>query len=554
MRSSVRHSPPLLRIISRKLGKLLDKYPAGVYLINTPRGYTKNSEVPTMDEKNCCHCSQRKKERSPEEYKKLIHRLNRIEGQIRGIKGMLEKDAYSIVSEILKPESFYEKAHEKIYAAIVDLAISQRPVDMLTVTEQLKKRGELEEVGGPFYISQLTSKVASSAHIEYHARIIAQKYLARELISFTAMIQGKAFDESIDVEDLMQEAEGKLFEISQRNVKKDVTQINPVIKEAMVMLEKAANQKEGLSGLRTGFEGLDKMTSGWQNSDLIIIAARPAMGKTAFVLSMAKNMAVNHNTPVALFSLEMSNVQLVNRLIVNVCEIPGEKIKSGRLENYEWEQLDFKIKELYDAPIYVDDTPSLSVFELRTKARRLVREHGIKIIIIDYLQLMNASGMSFGSREQEVSTISRSLKGLAKELNIPIIALSQLNRGVEARQGAEGKRPQLADLRESGAIEQDADMVCFIHRPEYYKITEDERGNSLIGLAEIIIAKHRNGAVGDVRLRFKSEFAKFMNVDEDVPVREFSSNMNSSGPMETMPPIPPAGTDFLAPGNNEVPF
>jgi len=227
---------------------------------------------------------------------------------------------------------------------------------------------------------------------------------------------------TLDVEDLMQEAEGKLFEISQRNVKKDVTQINPVIKDAMEMLQKAALQKEGLSGLRTGFEGLDKMTSGWQNSDLIIIAARPAMGKTAFVLSMAKNMAVNFNTPVALFSLEMSNVQLVNRLIVNDCEIPGEKIKSGRLESYEWEQLDFKIKELYDAPIFVDDTPSLSVFELRTKARRLVREHGIKCIIIDYLQLMNASGMNFGSREQEVSTISRSLKGLAKELNIPIIA------------------------------------------------------------------------------------------------------------------------------------
>lgn len=424
----------------------------------------------------------------------VVPDMGRLQPQARELEEavlgalMLEKDAYSIVSEILKPESFYEKAHEKIYAAIVDLAISQRPVDMLTVTEQLKKRGELEEVGGPFYISQLTSKVASSAHIEYHARIIAQKYLARELISFTAMIQGKAFDESIDVEDLMQEAEGKLFEISQRNVKKDVTQINPVIKEAMVMLEKAANQKEGLSGLRTGFEGLDKMTSGWQNSDLIIIAARPAMGKTAFVLSMAKNMAVNHNTPVALFSLEMSNVQLVNRLIVNVCEIPGEKIKSGRLENYEWEQLDFKIKELYDAPIYVDDTPSLSVFELRTKARRLVREHGIKIIIIDYLQLMNASGMSFGSREQEVSTISRSLKGLAKELNIPIIALSQLNRGVEARQGAEGKRPQLADLRESGAIEQSAlseedsnlfqklfrcfymwKMFCFFNHNSFYR-------------------------------------------------------------------------------------
>lgn len=465
---------------------------------------------------------------------------------------MLEKDAYSIISEILKPECFYDRNHELIYAAIVDLAMTQRPVDMLTVTEQLKKRGDLEAVGGAFYVAQLTSKVASTAHIEYHARIIAQKYLARELISFTAQVQGKAFDETIDVEDLMQEAEGKLFEISQRNVKKDVTQINPVIKDAMDLLQKAANQKEGLSGLRTGFTGLDKMTSGWQNSDLVIIAARPAMGKTAFVLSMAKSMAVNHNIPTAVFSLEMSNVQLVNRLIVNVCEIPGEKIKSGQLAPYEWEQLDFKIKELYDAPIYVDDTPSLSVFELRTKARRLVREHGVKIIIIDYLQLMNASGMGFGSREQEVSTISRSLKGLAKELNIPIIALSQLNRGVENRQGVEGKRPQLADLRESGAIEQDADMVCFIHRPEYYKITEDERGNSLIGLAEIIIAKHRNGATGDVRLRFKSEFAKFMNVDEDTPVQEFSSSMNGG----QMPPLPPTNSaDFLkqAP-NNEMPF
>ena len=484
---------------------------------------------------------------------------------------MLEKDAYSIVSEILKPECFYEKAHEKIFSAIVDLAVSQRPVDMLTVTEQLRRRGELEDVGGPVYIAQLTSQVASSAHIEYHARIIAQKYLAHELISFAAQVENSAFDETIDVDDLMQEAEGKLFEISQRNVKKDVTQINPVIKDALEMLERAANQKEGLSGLRTGFGGLDKITSGWQDSDLVIIAARPAMGKTAFVLSMAKNMAVDFNIPVALFSLEMSNVQLVNRLIVNVCEIPGEKIKSGRLEGYEWQQLDFKIKELYDAPIYIDDTPSLSVFELRTKARRLVREHGIKCIIIDYLQLMNASGMNFGSREQEVSMISRSLKGLAKELNIPIIALSQLNRGVEARQGVEGKRPQLADLRESGAIEQDADMVCFIHRPEYYKITEDERGNSLIGLAEIIIAKHRNGATGDVRLRFKSEYAKFMNIEDDMPVREFSSAGNKAGsagdnaygggtaapggdPFGSLSSAP--GGDFNLPqGNpNEVPF
>jgi replicative DNA helicase len=282
------------------------------------------------------------------------------------------------------------------------------------------------------------------------------------------------------------------------------------------MLQKAAARTDGLSGLESGFHALDRMTSGWQNSDLVIIAARPAMGKTAFVLSMAKNMAVNSKIPVALFSLEMSNVQLVNRMIVNVCEIPGEKIKSGQLAQYEWAQLDSKITQLYDAPLYVDDTPSLSVFELRTKARRLVREHGVKIIIIDYLQLMNASGMSFGSRQEEVSTISRSLKGLAKELNIPIIALSQLNRGVESREGLDGKRPQLSDLRESGAIEQDADMVCFIHRPEYYKIYADEKGNDLRGMAEIIIAKHRNGAVGDVLLRFRAEFARFQNPDDDL--------------------------------------
>ena len=466
---------------------------------------------------------------------------------------MLEKDAYSIVSEILRSESFYDKAHELIYSAITDLAVAQRPIDMLTVIEQLRKRGELEQVGGAYYISQLTAKVASSAHIEYHARIIAQKYLARELISFASNLQAQAYDETIDVDELMQDAEAKLFEISQRNVKKDVTQINPVIRESMEIIKTALERKEGLSGLHTGFTQLDKITSGWQNSDLIIIAARPAMGKTAFVLSMAKNMAVNYNTPVALFSLEMSNVQLVNRLIVNVSEVPGEKIKSGNLEKYEWEQIQYKLKELYDAPIYIDDSPGLSVFELRTKARRLVREHHVKCIIIDYLQLMNASGMNFGSREQEVSMISRSLKHLAKELNIPIIALSQLNRGVESRTG-ELKRPQLADLRESGAIEQDADMVCFIHRPEYYKITEDAQGNSLIGIAELIIAKHRNGATGDVRLNFKSEYAKFQNLGDDISIREFASGMNRTA-RTTPPPISPDGDDFLTTtSKEEVPF
>ena len=365
-----------------------------------------------------------------DEYGHLQPQAPELEEAVLGAL-MIEKDAYSLVSEILRPESFYERRHQLIYSAITSLALRQQPVDILTVAEQLRSTGELEDAGGPFYITQLSGKVASSAHIEYHARIIAQKFLARELITFTSNIQTKAFDETQDVDDLMQEAEGKLFEISQQNMKKDYTQINPVIQEAYEMLQKAAARTDGLSGLESGFHALDKMTSGWQNSDLVIIAARPAMGKTAFVLSMAKNMAVNAKIPVALFSLEMSNVQLVNRMIVNVCEIPGEKIKSGQLAPYEWGQLDYKIKELYDAPMYVDDTPSLSVFELRTKARRLVREHGVKIIIIDYLQLMNASGMSFGSRQEEVSTISRSLKGLAKELNIPIIALSQLNRGVD---------------------------------------------------------------------------------------------------------------------------
>ncbi|MDR0699544.1 MAG: replicative DNA helicase [Tannerella sp.] len=461
---------------------------------------------------------------------------------------MLEKDAYSTVSEILRPECFYDKRHELIFEAIVNLALSGRPIDMLTVTEQLKKSSNLKMAGDMLYISELTNNVASTAHLEYHAKIITQKFLARELIRFSGLIQGKAFDETLDIEDLMQEAEARLFEISQRNIKKDAVQINPVINEAIHNIQKAAKRKEGLSGISSGFVDLDKITSGWQNSDLIIIAARPAMGKTAFVLSMAKNMAVNFKTPVALFSLEMSNVQLVNRLITNVCELSGDKIKSGRLEVYEWEQLDHKVTELYDAPVYVDDTPSLSVFELRTKARRLVREHDIKCIIIDYLQLMNASGMAYGSREQEVSIISRSLKGLAKELNIPIIALSQLNRGVEARTGAEGKRPQLSDLRESGAIEQDADMVCFIHRPEYYGIKEDSEGRDLRGLAEIIVAKHRNGAVGDIWLAFKHNFVKFENCnDPNNNSREFTSKMNN------VPDDNHTATQTMMPaiGNNE---
>ena len=480
---------------------------------------------------------------------------------------MLESNAFSMVADILKPECFYNPANQKIYEAIQELNVAQKPIDMLTVTNQLRADGTLDEAGGPVRISELTGIVSSAANVETHARIVLQKYLSRELISFSSQIGTLAFDDSLDVWDLLQEAEAKLFTLSQNTMKRDVQQIDPVITKALTKMQEAAKIDSGLSGLATGYHDLDKITSGWQNSDLIIIAARPAMGKTALVLSMAKNMAVNFNIPVAVFSLEMSNLQLVNRLISNVCDIGGEKIKNGQLTPDEWTRLFERVKQLYSAPIYVDDTPSLSIFELRSKARRLVREHQVKCIIIDYLQLMNASGMKFGSREQEVSNISRSLKQLAKELDIPIIALSQLNRSVEQRgDDRNGKRPQLSDLRESGAIEQDADIVCFIHRPEYYlKSAEDAEGNDIRGLAEFIIAKHRSGSVATVKLRWVKEYARFENWDEGdltgASEAIYESKMNSDAPAAggSVPPPPagpvpppPGNADFLGPVPGEV--
>ena len=431
----------------------------------------------------------------------------------RAVLGALmnDRDAYAVVCEILSPDSFYEQRNQLIYSAIRDLSMAEKPVDVLTVTDELERQGNLDKVGGAIYIADLSNKVASSANIEYHARIIAHKFLARQLISFASEIETKAFDGSMDIDDLMQEAEGSLFELSRRNMKKDYTQIDPVISNAVEVIQKAAANKDGLTGVPTGYHKLDNITSGWQASDLVIIAGRPAMGKTSFALSMAKNIAADYKIPMAFFSLEMSNVQLVNRLISNCCEIQGSKILNGQLKPDEWERLDKRLNNLIGSPLYVDDTPGLSVFELRTKARRLVRDHGVKIIMIDYLQLMNANGMRFSSRQEEVSTISRSLKQIAKELDIPILALSQLNRGVESREGLEGKRPQLSDLRESGAIEQDADMVLFVHRPEYYHIYQDENGRDLHGMAQIIIAKHRKGATGDVLLNFRGEFTRFEN-------------------------------------------
>jgi len=428
---------------------------------------------------------------------------------------LIDKDAYAVVCEMLHPESFYEPRNQIIYAAIRDLSMNEKPVDVLTVSEQLAHNGTLNDAGGPTYLAEISSHVASSAHIEYHARIVAQKSLARQLIQYASDVETKAFDETLDVDEVMQQAEGALFELSQKNMKKDYTQIDPIIDLAQKTIQAAAANKDGLTGVPTGYHKLDDITSGWQSSDLVIIAGRPAMGKTSFALSLAKNIAADYKVPTAFFSLEMSNVQLVNRLISNCCEIQGSHIQSGQLNDDEWLRLDKRIVDLQGAPLYVDDTPGLSVFELRTKARRLVREHGVKIIMIDYLQLMNANGMRFSSRQEEVSTISRSLKGLAKELDIPILALSQLNRGVESRDGLEGKRPQLSDLRESGAIEQDADMVLFVHRPEYYHIYQDDKGRDLHGMAQIIIAKHRKGATGDVLLTFRGEFTRFENPDDN---------------------------------------
>ncbi len=422
---------------------------------------------------------------------------------------MIDRDAYIEICELLRPESFYEPRHQKIYAAIRQLSMNEKPVDVLTVTEQLSKNGFIEEVGGPAYIAELSSRVATSANIEYHANIIAEKYMSRQLITYTNIIGKKAFDETYAPKDVIAEAESILYEIAQTNTKKDYVHVSPLIKEAEQIMTTASKNNGDVTGISTGYRELDDYTSGWQNSDLIIIAGRPAMGKTAFALSMAKNIAADLNVPMAFFSLEMSGVQLVNRLIANTCEIEGTKILNGSLNGAEWERFDKRIQHLMDAPLYIDDTPGLSVFELRTKAMRLVREHKIQLIMVDYLQLMNANGMRFNSRQEEVSMISRSLKILAKELNIPVIALSQLNRGLEARSGAEGKRPMLSDLRESGAIEQDADMVLFVHRPEKFGLSKGPNGEDYKGKAEIVIAKHRKGATGIVLLNFKGEFTRF---------------------------------------------
>ena len=425
---------------------------------------------------------------------------------------MLEKDSIMAVQEFLRPESFYKEAHQIIYQAILDLSAKIEPIDLYTVGQMLQNKGKLEEVGGAAYLALLTQKVGSASHIEFHSKIIAQKHVQRELIRAATEIQKKSYDDSSDVTDLIDFAEGEIFKVAEGTVKRDVQKSRDIITKTLRMIEEAAQKPDGFSGVPTGFTQLDRLTLGWQPSDLIIIAARPSMGKTAFVLSLARNIAVDFQRGVAFFSLEMSAQQLMLRLLVAESGLDSRDVRNGKLTPEQWKHLETSIKPLADAQLFIDDTPALSIFEFRSKARRLKIQYDIQLIVIDYLQLMTGTPDTRGNREQEVASISRSLKAIAKELDIPIIALSQLNRSVESRGG--NKRPQLSDLRESGAIEQDADLVAFIHRPEYYGLTEDENGMPTAGIAEIIVAKHRVGAVDTVKLRFRKEQAKFMDLDE----------------------------------------
>src|SRR6201996_8848284 len=427
---------------------------------------------------------------------------------------MLEKDALSSVIDILKPEVFYKDNHQKIFFAIRHLFEKTSPVDILTVTAQLRSTGELEMIGGAYYITELTNRVASAANIEYHYRIIIQKFIQRELIRISTEVINSAYEDTTDVLDLLDKAEKNLFDIAQNNLRRDSRKMDDLLHETLKEIEALKDKKDGLTGVASGFTELDRMTSGWQKSDLVIIAARPAMGKTAFVLTCARNAAVDFDKPVVVFSLEMSSVQLVNRLVSGETEIEQEKIRKGTLEEWEWQQIHSKIGRLEQAPLIIDDTPALNIFEFRAKCRRLKSQHDIQLIIIDYLQLMQgkADGKG-GNREQEIGSISRALKSVAKELNVPVIALSQLSRAVESRPGG-SKKPMLSDLRESGSIEQDADMVLFLYRPEYYGMEVDEDNNPTKGVGEVIIAKHRNGETGTVRLKFVGKFVKFQDLDQ----------------------------------------
>jgi len=428
---------------------------------------------------------------------------------------LLEKGALTSVIDMLRVDSFYKDAHGLIWQAIVDLFRDAQPIDILTVVDKLRKNGTIEAVGGPYYIQKLANNVVSSANIEFHTKIIVEKWIKREIIRAASNAVTMAFDDTTDSFTLLDDVGASLSEISNISTKKGPQNAKALVADMFVAVEHRMKSKSEITGVPSGIDRIDKVTGGWQNSDLIIIAARPAMGKTSFVLTCLRNAAIDHNIPGLIFSLEMSSIQLITRLASSEAEINGSQLQKGLLEDYQFAELVNRTGKLAASPLWVDDTPGISLLELRAKARRFAAKHGIKFIVVDYLQLMTAdTGNKFrgGNREQEIATISRGLKGLAKELNIPVIALSQLSRAVESRGG--DKRPQLSDLRESGAIEQDADMVSFLYRPEYYGITHDEGGQSTEGYAEYIISKHRNGSIESVGIGFEPRYTRFLNIND----------------------------------------
>lgn len=457
---------------------------------------------------------------------------------------LIEPEAIPEAIELLQEKSFYDPRHRFIFKAIAGLFERNVPVDIITLTEELRRIGQLEVVGGGYYISELSTRVASAANVGHHARIVAEKSLLRQMIeTMTGVIQ-KAFDPATDAFELMDSAEQAIFQISQNQLRNAAQPMNAVVRKVMEHLEAIHGQEGGITGVPSGFSALDAMTSGWQNSDLIIVAARPSMGKTAFALSLVRNAALSprNPVPVAIFSLEMSAAQLATRLLTAEARIDAQSARMGKLSEEAWMELPRAAGRLSEAPIFIDDTPGLGILELRAKCRRLKAEHNIGLVVVDYLQLMHG-GKGNNSREQEIAQISRSMKILAKELEIPVIALSQLSRAVETRGG--DKKPQLSDLRESGSIEQDADMVLFIYRPEKYGIPVDESGQSTEGVAEILISKQRNGPIGTAKLAFVDRFARFENL------------AHYYNPDEYIPPVSGSGDGYdayLPPSSYDAPF
>ncbi|MGQ9863038.1 MAG: replicative DNA helicase [Bacteroidia bacterium] len=478
----------------------------------------------------------KKTSRPPTLAGKIIPQALEVEKALLGAL-LIEKDAIVKVLDLLQPETFYDPRHQRIYATLRKLYDHGQPIDLLTATEELRKEGLLREIE-PYYLVELTTHVSSGAHVESYARILVEKYLLRQSITLGTQLVERAFGEEEDAFMLLDWAEQELYQLSQHHLRRSVQPASRLLSDTLQALEKLRHHESTLTGIPSSFPALDQLTAGWQKSDLIIIAARPSMGKTAFVLNLARHAAFQ-NFPVAFFSLEMSASQLMLRFISLETEISSEKLRNGRLSEETWLMLPKKLEKLSQAPIFIDDTPAIPVYDVRAKCRRLKSEYDIQLVIIDYLQLMG-SGSRTLNREQEIASISRSLKELARELEVPVIALSQLSRAVEQRGG--DKRPQLSDLRESGSIEQDADVVIFLYRPEYYGFRQDEEGNPTEGIAEVIIGKQRNGPIGKVRLQFISDYMKFLPVQESAapPPQTFTrpSRANQEPPNTwEMPPF-----------------